>query len=523
MTTIEGTRYFSYRENSLAIGGPNSEFYDYRNHSAKVGVNYTINPTHQITFTGNLIRRIAPHSVMKGTNDFSAVMWGTRDSTLLRAHNRFVSSNVWNYSLNYIGKLDTLGKQVEFVATYTPINNRSETQMLYQEMYLPDGTLLNELPLIKNDNPGKAHVTILQSDFILPFANGFHVNTGFKLSLSRNNSETNQYQLVDGSWILLSDLTFFNRFYEDIIGSYAEVQRYFGQTFIKIGVRAENTDMGVREVYNRNFFNLFPNAMVQQEIGNRKVTLNYRKFISRPGFRQMMPFRTYLNEFELSEGNMHLQPRYSHQFTVNGELTTDLFLEIGYIQEKDLVMQLPRQEGEVTIYAPMNMDGSEWSANLSYSRQLAVWWDINGYARSFRYTYEGRLNADNVSESGYSYNFGISTTFRLPAKFTIDAIYNHYGRAGYGGWRDFSSNFSRLAVRKSFLKSRAQMVLAVNDLLKGQRYRSEMSAGNLYVYNVNYQDSRRVSLGFTFNFGKTTVKAATDKKLGNEEVVNRAN
>lgn len=524
MVTLTNNRTFSFSPSrSQTIDENATEFYNYRGHGAWLSLGYVINDRHQLTVTTQLLSTRTPGGEMTGDIYFRQNIGSPPDSLLLRAQDMASELTYQNYSLNYIGQLDTLGKQVEVISTYTPIVSDFYSEMRTQQMLSPDGQLLAELPMVRNDNPGQGHIFVLQSDWTLPFRSTFKLETGFKLISSRNHARTIQSELAGGVWEQRPEWSFDNYFSEDIIAAYAETQKKFGKTLLKAGLRAENTDQRVRNTYERRFLDLFPNATIQQELGSRNVTLNYRRAINRPGFNQMTPFRIYLNEVTIVEGNMHLRPMYSHQLTLNGGIIDDLFLEFGLTMDNDRTIQLPRQEGEVTIYAPMNMDQTEWSANVSYSKQITKWWDINGFARGFHFAFEGALNEDYIRESGYSYNIGLSSTVRLPQQFVVSASYNYYAPRGWGGYNNWRTNFARLAVQKSFLNRRAQLTLAFNDIFMGQRYRNELSAGNLYLFNVNYNDTQRVSLGFTFNFGKTTVKETETKRLGTEDVINRAN
>ncbi|WP_143053847.1 outer membrane beta-barrel protein [Parapedobacter koreensis] len=524
VTTIHNNREFTLPSGNLAIGGPNSEFYDTRLHNASISVGFNINEFHQLTVTGHIVKDDTPNGRMASNLGFSSAIGHAADSSLMAEINTENSNSFENYSFNYVGKLDSSGTQTELIVIYTPVGSSRYRVVSRQDIFLPDGILESTFPSIRNENRSTGHIVVLQSDWQLPFDNQWRLEAGVRFNSSRNDADINQSEYRDGTWLPMSDYTFTNRFREDIVAGYVAAQKRWAGTQVRVGIRVENTDMGVEGVYDRRFFDFFPNAGIQQEIiGNRVISFNYRRSIARPGFGQMTPFRTYLNAYELFEGNPNLRPSYSQTFTINGDVSKNVFLELAYLQYRDRTMQLPRQEGLVSVWTPLSMDGSEWSANLSYLYKIASWWDANSYIRGFRYAYEGPLNNDYVDESGYSYNVGLTSTVRFPAGFTLDATYNYYAPSGYAGWYDFSSNFARLAIRKNMLGKRGQLVLAFNDIFKGQRYRSELQAGNLYVYNVNYNDTQRVSLGFVFNFGKSTVKMAERKKLGNEDIINRAN
>lgn len=523
-TSVRNDREITLANRSFAIGGPNAVFNDYRIHNAKVSAGFEISPVHQITLTANMSHNTSPNGRSSSTAYFSPAIQAMPDSVLVAASTTTNTTEFENYSLNYVGTLGNPGSKTELIITYTPVGSSRYRETTLQEMRTIDGVLQSALPIVRNQDRSAGHIFLVQSDWELSFQGDWLLETGLRLNSARNNFGINQSGRINGIWEPMSDYTFTNKFYEDVFAGYATLQKKINSTQLRVGLRAEHTRMGVEEAYNRRLLDFFPDFLIQQEIADgHTVSVNYRRTIARPGFGSMTPFRTYINEYEISEGNPNLRPSYSQIFTLNGNVVENLFLELEYLQYRDRLMQLPRQEGEVSVWAPLTMDGSEWSANLSYSLKIAPWWDASSYVRGFRYAYSGALNDDYVDESGYSYSLGLSSTLRLPAGFVLDATFNYDAPSGYVGWYDFSFNFARLALRKSFLDKRAQVVLAFNDIFQGQRYRSELSAGNLYIYNVNYNDSQRISLGFVFNFGKTTVKAAQEKKTGAEDILNRAN
>jgi len=520
---LGGYRSFTTPDRVQTIGRDNTELYRNRIHNVKVDVGYSLHADHHLHFSSNFIRGNASGSHMTGNSAFSIGVGNPLDSVLRRQQDAYYSYNTQNYSLNYQGKLDSLGKRVDVIATYTPIRNRAMTKMLFQDMLSPQGDLLTHLPIVRNENPAKARIMVLQNDWELPLMGGWQIEAGAKYSASRNQTETYQSELLQGQWEILPDYTFFNDFYEDVVAAYAGIQKEIGSTEAKLGLRTEKTVMGVRTVYERHFFDFFPQVMLRQRWGERNFMFNYRRTIVRPSFNQLAPFRTYVDDFLIIEGNLNLRPTYATQLTLNGDVVKDLFLELSYNHQKDIVIQLPRQEGEVTIAAPMNMNGSELAANLTYDYQFASWWKGNAFVRGFRYTYNGILNQATVADQGYAYNFGLTGTFQLPAAITLDASYNYLSPDGYAGFHNYRSNFARLALRRSFWQDRVQLTLAMNDIFMGQYYRSEQVAGNLMNYYTNYYDTQRVSLGFVFNFGRQSVKNMEDRKLGNEEVINRVN
>lgn len=521
---INGSRNVLTSQGWRTINDENTEFYDNRTHNGQISLEYAVNNNHHFALTSDLVRLTSPHVRFNGRSGFSSSPIGSPDSILTREQYSMRKRTTYNFSLNYTGVLDSLGKKVEGIVTYTPMDIFSRDETQYQRMSLPDGGLLNNLPIALNENPRTTNIFITQLDWELPFKQDWTLETGLKYTRSKNNSDTYQYFLENEEWVENPNYTFFNRFHEYISAGYVALQKKVKNTLLRAGLRLERTESGVTDVYTRNNTNLFPSLVIQQQLTDRyQVTLNYRKTINRPSFRELSPFRIYQDEYTLVEGNLNLQPTLSHIITLNGNLPASFFLELGYTKEKNRFMQLPRQEGLVTVFAPTNLDGEEWSANLSQEHKFTSWLGGNIYARGFHYDFSGLIVNDLIENKGFAWNFGISERIKLPAGIGLDASYSYYSPFAQGGYKLKSFNYARVALKKGFLDNQAHVTLAFNDIFKGQIYRTEMQTSNLVSRLNVYNDTRRISIGFTYNLGKKTVKEAKNKELGNEDVINRAN
>src|SRR5690606_7305560 len=84
-----------------------------------------------------------------------------------------------------------------------------------------------------------------------------------------------------------------------------EINRFSWQA----GVRAELSDISVEltesnDINYQNYFNLFPSAHLSYKFSpDRTIQLSYSYRLSRPSFRNLMPFSSYSDNRSVSVGN----------------------------------------------------------------------------------------------------------------------------------------------------------------------------------------------------------------------------
>ncbi len=64
------------------------------------------------------------------------------------------------------------------------------------------------------------------------------------------------------------------------------------------------------------------------------------------------------------------------------------------------------------------------------------------------------------------------------------------------------------------MDKRMTLSFKARDIFFGNRYRSILQYNNVNTRWDNEYESRRFTLGFTYNFGNTKMKAARDRKTG---------
>src|SRR5690606_37677462 len=101
---------------------------------------------------------------------------------------------------------------------------------------------------------------------------------------------------------------------ENIHAAYAIYGNEINRISYQFGLRGELTDVSVElrrenETTYQNYFNVFPSSHLAYKLTEDKtLQLSYSYRLSRPYFRELMPFSNYSNNRTLWTGNPNLRP-----------------------------------------------------------------------------------------------------------------------------------------------------------------------------------------------------------------------
>jgi|GEM_PF-1277897 len=522
-----GYRILTLQNRNVVLNETPHDLYKTQTFAGVLSLEYALSRNHTLAaqVDGNF-RHMLDGTRWHNRIEFSNAVGGKIDSVLValqRAHSR---TNIVNYSLSYRGKLDSNGKKTLTAAfVYTPLNKRTMNEMQYQNIEDATGNLLHKLPVIRNTNPSHSSIAVGQADAQLRFENKWQLNTGVKANFSR--LESNPYQeALTGSddWVLIPEYSFRNVYTERILAAYAGVQKSVNDFSLNAAVRAENTRMEVEGVYIRNFTDLLPSLLLQQKFSKTfQMALSYKRSINRPSFVELTPYRIYLDNYTILQGNPGLRPQHTDAVNINANLRDKLFIDLDYSGSNNSFSQLPIQKGDTTVWQVVNLNAKYYATTLTYNYRLTSAWQGNLLVRGTYYKTDGLLGNEFVSSDGFALLLGVNSTYSLPNDMKLDIGINYRTPRPYGLALSRKRSFVRLALKGNLFQKRLQYTITAADIFKddisGFNLRTARLVSRFYTFN----DSRRLSIGLVYNFGKSTVKAAQDRRLENEELLNRAN
>lgn len=352
-----------------------------------------------------------------------------------------------------------------------------------------------------------------------------NIESGIKFSNFKNLSDLkysnffNDKYVIDSSRINLFDYNEYN------YALYVSIEKDISSKWSgKAGLRYEYSDIeGVSRYTNQkntyNYGKLFPSAYLKYKLDSKNdFSITYSKRIQRPSFRALNPFRWYTNPYTYTSGNPALQPSYSNNIELS-YLFKNVFSATLYYQE--LKNEYDEVSTQDSVYQATNYFNSyntkSWGINISYTDNVFNWWQVNAVVNG-AYINSEVIIPGMLSQSGSSWDVSTNNTFVLNKAKTFLILLNY--------WQNFiaregNSKKNQIAsfdfgIRYRLFNKKLLTSLIVRDLFRQLRNSGENYFVDNKQYYSNYYDSRKVTIGLTYSFGKKKSSKSIKKVEFNE-------
>jgi outer membrane receptor protein involved in Fe transport len=240
------------------------------------------------------------------------------------------SNRNFDVNLNYSMKLKEEKGELSMVASHSFGDKVIEG--FYDEQYY-SGTLpsLVKSPLEQRlSNDESNGVTTAQVDFNYIFKEiRARMETGAKMILNSETIDTYSETKDTLSGDFMEDtLSNFNySFLGDIYSVYGIFGQELGKFKYQVGVRGEYAEQFPQLLsegtnFFKSYLNVYPSAHLKYELSKKsEFGLSYSRRINRPRSRQLNPFTSYADPFNLRSGNPELEPEYIDSYDLSYSLT----------------------------------------------------------------------------------------------------------------------------------------------------------------------------------------------------------
>ena len=450
---------------------------------------------------------------------------GGIDSVLNTSSSFNLKLPTFTYSTNYHLIADSGKNELTFLATYTPFN-RNLFQYFPSELLNSSGQILRTPAVYQTTNTSAINVYIAQLDYTHIFKHQWTIETGFKYQYTDSKSAVDYQVKNNNQFEHDPEFSSDNKLTEAISGAYAILSKDWKNDKLQAGIRVENTKADYAGNLSQNYFNAFPTLMYQHNFNSDyNLSLSFKRTINRAPYSELVPYTVFINQYNIEQGNPALKPEYDNVYTLSANIHK-LSLSVSYTDANGMFALFPKSQDyatKVTYFSRQNLEkSSDLSLYLFYPLRLTSWWEtqnsgtVLGYSRA-----RGQILGSSYLLSSFRSDFRTAHIFTLSKnlKLQVDAYYwTPYTQdlSHYSGYKNIDAAFllNIWEGRGQLRLSGSEIIFKRNDYHLNQNFNGYASRE---VYNT---DSKRISLGFTYKFGKTTFKS-TDRKLGNEDAVKR--
>ncbi|MGZ5135039.1 MAG: TonB-dependent receptor domain-containing protein [Flavitalea sp.] len=489
--------------------------------SGKIGLDYSVSKK---TTMGVVLSGYYNPSTWKSNT--STFIYDPLNTMTSQASSYSENERKWkNFSSNFNLRsvLDSTGQEITADLDY--IQYRSTNIQPLISSYLDvNGNLTKTPDTLMGNLPQDISIYSGKVDYTLPLKKGAKFEAGIKSSYVKTDNNASYDSLRNGQYY--HDYNRSNHFVyeENVNAAYVNYSRPLGKKWSgQFGLRVENTNAKGNQLttginFKRNYTQLFPTAYLQYSHNEKnQFVINYGRRINRPDYDDLNPFINFLDRYTFEQGNPNLKPQFSHNLelshTYGGFLTTTL----NYSRTTDIIQQVIEQNeltSETFIKKANIASRNQVGIAVSAYKEIRKWWTGNVYVNVSNNQFDGIVNSEPVSIGITSYMLQSQQQFKFGKGWGAELSGFYRSKAVEGvifirPMAQLNAGFS-----KQVLKNKGTVKLNIRDIFAGGVFRGYSKYGNVDATFKNINDSRAVSVSFSWRFSKGKLKAGATKKEG---------
>jgi hypothetical protein len=495
-------------------------------------INYDFDARNSLNFSANTL--IAPRENSRTrVNSLTEVFGASKalDSSFRTLNNLVSEKFNLAFSLGYIHKFKTDGEQLSVDLHHTNYDF-SEFQNVDTGYFLPNATTSFRDNRFQTFSSQEIQLMTGQLDYKLPSEDGSVFEAGIKAVRIASDNILDQFSFQNG--VREDDLDNSDVFIYDEknYAAYTSYEKDWERWSIKAGLRVEITETeGLSQLSNttniNNYTNLFPSFYILNRLKNDdEIYFSYNKRIYRPRYRQLNPFRYFLNDNAFITGDPGLLPEIDDSFILGYTINNTFTFEAYYRYEQNPTLELPVQDNDNRLlkYIYTNIDHNE-SYGLDFTTYTSITKHWNLYVLSSLFFYENNFfavgnNNELLNNERWSVYANVTNYFNFLKDNSLTAdIGVDYISSLFIGPSDISSRLGLdINLNKTFWNNKASLNIGVRDLLNTRNFTQSTRYLNQDWFVDSRSENRLFVVGFNYKFGnyRLRVKKA-DIDLGERD------
>ncbi|WP_298537072.1 TonB-dependent receptor [uncultured Algibacter sp.] len=348
-------------------------------------------------------------------------------------------------------------------------------------------------------------------DYVHPFLDKYTLETGSQYVLNGVTNDFAVSEFENGEWVNNPNLTNIFDLDQNVLALYSTVAFEGEKWGIKLGLRAENTDLktlleNTNEINKKNYTDFFPSGHTSYKVSDKfSLQAGYSRRIRRPRLRELNPFSNIRNNYSISTGNPNLQPEYTDSFEITsihkfGKASLNWSLYNRYTV--DVIERITYFEDNISVSRPENV-GSNTTTGIELNGKYSPlnWFSINGDFNLNYFNRDGDFEMTSFDFKGNRWSTRITSKFKLPAEFDLEVSGDYRSKYLTVQGEVDDIYFADLGLRKKVFKGKIILNMSVRDVFASRVSENTTIQPDFFVYNRR-QRGRFVSFGVSYGFGK---------------------
>lgn len=523
---------FESYQNNFLLDEVNNTTYFSNNLNYRIGTDFFLGKKHTVGFLiggANNDRSNENENIIEISDlpDYSDV-----DSVLVARNTATGGGSNYTFNVNYrydIAKSKSFNIDLDY-GRYNSFSSRFSPNRYFNNIN-EDILLTERINVI--DPESDIDIYTFKADYEQPLAGG-QFGIGSKISRVVSDNTFLFYDNINGVNNRNDQRSNIFKYGETVYAGYLSFNRPINKKLsFSSGLRMEQTDAdGILTPFDpslaeppveQDYLSVFPNvgfSWTPKQM--HSFNLAFGRRINRPDYNVLNPFENRLSELSFEKGNPRLLAEIVNNVELGWTYQYRYNFKLGYSRTNNQITRLIEPDtldaraGFITwdnlsdqtvisgnISAPMQF-GKKWNAffNLSAS-----------YIDNQADYGEGRI----VDVQAFTYSIFTQQTFPLPGKLKGEISGYYSGPGVWGGVFKYESSWSlNLGLQRKFLNDQLNVKLAANDIFYQAWWNGVSEFAGLQSFGTGKNDTRRVTLSASYNFGNQNVKSRK-RKTGIEE------
>ncbi|HRH99801.1 MAG TPA: TonB-dependent receptor [Saprospiraceae bacterium] len=498
----------------------------FQSHSVKLGVDYYFNPkiilgSFLFLNNGDVIRDGQSNSLI--SNQAQQLQYSTKTKQYLTDDKINALANI-----NFKRSFEKLSKELSLDLDYG--NYKLHTEQDFKNQYLDPNAILFDSSYLNSLQNGGIDVYSAKLDYS-QMIKKVKIETGAKLSLVHTENDLRFYNLINDkpSFDSVNSSTF--SYKENINAAYLILNSEYRNIEYQIGLRMEQTyskglQHNSQQAFSRHLINFFPSFLVHyKKWKNNDVSFSYTRRIDRPSFRQLQPFRIFVDPYTYVVGDPKLQPSLTHSFQLSNTFFGKILTEFNYSVSENVITDVFTQDDstKISYQSPANInDSKSYTLTFSIPIQKVKWLNSNVDLSGFHTSYDGPLGNATVSNYSYSWYVNMQNSILLPNNWTGEISFFYQSKMAWGQFTILELSQLNLGIQKQSKNKLSTYKLAVSDLFHKNKIRVVVDQDNQKFHTDRNWDSTVATFSYSYRFGKSSVQRARQRQSGMEDEKRRA-
>ncbi|MFN8280770.1 MAG: outer membrane beta-barrel protein [Saprospiraceae bacterium] len=499
---------------------------DLQSHTAKVGIDYYFNP--RVILGGFAYFNLSNNQ--RDGNSYSIIS-NPDLSILYQTRTRQLSTDRKTNVLANLNFKKTGNKHIaDFSADLDYGNYKLFTRQDFNNQYVdPAGSLFDSFHL-QSKQMGSIDVLTAKADYSR-IIQKIKLDIGAKSSFVRTNSDLRFYDLINGNALFDAVRSGTFVYHENINAAYIILSQEYHSIEYQGGLRAEQTrsdgtQINLRQTFKREFINLFPSLLIHyKKWKDHDISFSYSRRIDRPTFRQLQPFKIFVDPYTYVVGDPLLLPSLTHSFELIHTLKDHLITTFNYSNSRNVITDVFTQDdsSKISYQSPANIAYSKsYTLTLSYPFQKFKWFNSNFDLSGFYTDYAGPLGDGSIINQSYSWYTNIQNTILMKNNWSCEISYFYQSKMAWGQFTILDLSQLNFGIQKQSKDRLSTYKFAITDILHQNKIRVVVDHDNQKFHTDRNWDSSVATFSYTHRFGKSGVQKFRQRASGMEDEKRRA-